>query len=270
MKVRFGEFHQRSLNIREEIHRTLKRLPVHKRLIFRILLPTARKAVARREISKALAIRMVNEMRKGYRVLAEKMTASGISLLDDPDQIYFLTHDEIGKLIKTKDRSILLKANQRRELLPESDKLQFQEVCFGIPEPMKVRLYPEIREGQLRGTPVSCGKIKARVRIIHTLEEADQLENGEIMVASFTDIGWTPYFSIISGLITEIGSPLSHGAVVAREYGIPAIVGVKEATSLLSTGELVFLDGDRGVVERNEGRGTKDEGRRTRDEGRRT
>ena len=244
-KVRFGDLQHRSIDVKQEIRRTLKKLPFHKRLIFKILLPTARTAVARREISKALSIKMVNELRKGYRALA-----SGINLLDDSDQIYFLTHEEIGQLIETGDRSLLKKANRRRKLLPETDKLQFDEVCFGIPEPIKHLETIEIKEGQLHGTPVSSGKIKARVRIIHTLEDADKLERGEIMVASFTDIGWTPYFSIISGLVTEIGSPLSHGAVVAREYGIPAVVGVKGARSSLSDGEFVLLDGDRGIVEK--------------------
>lgn len=266
-KVRFGDFQHRTFDAQQEIRSTLKKLPFHKRLVFRILLPTARKAVARREISKALSIKMVNELRKGYRALAEKMIQdtgygirdylsqianreSPVGLLDDTDQIYFLTHEEIGRLLDTGDRSLLEKANRRRKQLPETDKLQFNEVCFGIPEPIEKPVVVEVKEGQLHGTPVSSGKIKARVRIIHRLEDADNLQRGEIMVASFTDIGWTPYFSIISGLITEIGSPLSHGAVVAREYGIPAVVGVKGARSVLTNGEFVLLDGDRGIVER--------------------
>lgn len=270
-KVKFGDVQHRTFDVKQEIERTLKRLPLHKRIVFKILLPTARKAVARREISKALSIKMVNELRKGYRALAMKMLdpeydpspdssptreksigrpASGIIALDDPDQIYFLTHEEIGQLIDSGDRSLLEKANRRRKLLPETDKLQFDEICFGIPEPVEHTRVVEIKEGLLHGTPVSSGKVKARVRIIHSIGDADKLERGEIMVASFTDIGWTPYFSIISGLVTEIGSPLSHGAVVAREYGIPAVVGVKGARATLSDGEFVLLDGDRGIVER--------------------
>jgi len=245
-KVRLGPVEHRSVDVGEEIRNTLKKLPLHKRIIFRILLPTARKAVARREISKALAIKMVNELRKGYRALAIKM-------LDDTDQIYFLTHEEIGRLIEKDDRSLIDKANRRRELLPETDRLRFPEVCFGIPEPLEEEGNPEVREGQLQGIPVSSGKTTAPVRIVHTLEDAGRLQKGEIMVASFTDIGWTPYFSIISGLVTEIGSPLSHGAVVAREYGIPAVVGVKGAKTWLRDGETILLDGDLGVVTKYEG-----------------
>ncbi|MBE0647397.1 MAG: hypothetical protein IH596_06415 [Bacteroidales bacterium] len=249
-KVGFGDLRHRTVDVKQEIRQTLKKLPLHKRFIFKILLPTARTAVARREISKALSIKMVNELRKGYRALASKMLDPGSLMLDDEDQIYFLTHEEIGKLIDTGNRSVLEKANRRRKLLPETDLLQFDEVCYGIPEPIENPIPLEIKESQLHGTPVSSGKIKARVRIIHSLKDADNLERGEIMVASFTDIGWTPYFSIISGLVTEIGSPLSHGAVVAREYGIPAVVGVKGARSSLTDGEFVLLDGDRGIVEK--------------------
>ena len=249
-KVRFGDMQRRNFDLKEETAKTLRKLPLIKRLIFISLLPTARKAVARREISKSLVIKMVNELRKGYRVLAKKMLDAGSSMLDDDDQIYFLTYEEIGRLIETGDKNLLTIANRRRELLPETDQLQFDEVCHGIPEPLKPRQVKETLEGQLNGTPVSSGKVKARVRVIHTLKDADLLEKGEIMVASFTDIGWSPYFSIISGLITEIGSPLSHGAVVAREYGIPAIVGVKGAKVFLQNGDFVLLDGDRGVIEK--------------------
>jgi len=249
-KVRFGEIRRREFDVREETRKALRKLPFHKRIIFRMLLPTARKAVARREISKALSIKMVNELRKGYRALASKMLDAGCWMLDDADQIYFLTHEEIGELIQTDDRNLLKKANRRRELLPETDHLQFDEVCYGIPEPREEKYVPDVKEGQLHGTPVSSGKVKARVRIINTLEDANRLDKGEIMVASFTDIGWSPYFSIISGLITEIGSPLSHGAVVAREYGIPAVVGVKEAKTFLRDGDFILLDGDKGVIER--------------------
>ena len=74
------------------------------------------------------------------------------------------------------------------------------------------------------------------------MEEADKLEKGDIMVCQYTDIGWSPYFAIIGGIITEIGSPLSHGAVVAREYGIPAIVNMQGAMEHFKDGEEVLMD----------------------------
>ncbi len=245
-RVRIGEVKHVRHDIPGEIREVLSYLPLWKRLILMSMIPAARKAVARREISKALSIKMVSTVRKGYRVLAEKMVDAG--LLDDADQIYFLTHDEIGQLIN--DQSPMWKkiADKRRKILPELDNLVFEEISFGIPEPLEQEAAIIITEGQLRGIPVSSGVIEGRARIIHSLNDAEQLEEGEIMIASFTDIGWTPYFSIIGGLITEIGSPLSHGAVVAREYGIPAVVGAKGAKKFIANGDLIRLDGNRGII----------------------
>ena len=247
-RIRAGEVKHRVHDTRKEITAALSGLRPLTRVILRSMIPMARKAVARREITKALSIRMVDTIRKGYHSLAEKLIAEG--LLSDDDQVYFLTHEELGSLIADRDPAWKIKADKRRELLPESDKLIFEEVSFGIPEPLEEDQYIQLKEGQIAGIPVSSGIVEATVRIIHSLEDAEQLREGEIMVASFTDIGWTPYFSIISGLITEIGSPLSHGAVVAREYGIPAIVCVKGAKKILKTGDRIKLDGVQGLIER--------------------
>ena len=81
-----------------------------------------------------------------------------------------------------------------------------------------------------------------------TLEEAAALQAGEILIAPITDVGWTPYFSLIAGLATDVGSAVSHGAVVAREYGLPAVVNLRVATSRFKTGDMVTLDGDRGTL----------------------
>jgi len=250
-KVKTKEFKPVHKDMKLVMHEALNYLPLMKRAVLKLLIPASRRAVARREISKAYSIKMVSIIRKAYFVLAGRMVKSG--LLDDTDQIYFLTHEEIGELITDKKPEWKEKATRRRELFPETDKLQFDEVCRGIPEPREEEPEIQITEGQIVGIPVSNGIVEARVRIIHSIEDANLLTEGEIMVASFTDIGWTPYFSIISGLITEIGSPLSHGAVVAREYGIPAIVGVKGAKKILKDGDLVRLNGDCGIIEKISG-----------------
>ena len=98
--------------------------------------------------------------------------------------------------------------------------------------------------------PVSNGECEGVVRIVHSAEDANKLQKGEIMVARFTDIGWTPYYSVVNGLITEIGSSLSHGAVVAREYGLPTIVNVKGATKVLKDGDRIVMDASRGRISR--------------------
>ena len=245
--VRIGEVKHHPPDTSVEISMALGHLPFIKRKILAAMIPVSRKAVARREISKALSIKMVSTARKGCRALADKMLTAG--LLDDVDQLYFLTLAEIGQLLVDKSPEWKNTANKRRKILPELDSLIFEEVSFGIPEPLEHEVEIVISEGQLKGIPVSGGVVVGPARIINSLHDAEQLREGEIMVAAFTDIGWTPYFSIIAGLITEIGSPLSHGAVVAREYGIPAVVGAKGARRFLHDGDLVRLDGNRGIVE---------------------
>ncbi|MCX6282125.1 MAG: PEP-utilizing enzyme [Bacteroidetes bacterium] len=247
-RIKAGDVTHTSHNVKKEISVALRSLKPVTRIILRSMISTARKAVARREITKALSIKMVDTIRKGYQSLARQLTA--LELLDDTDQVYFLTHEELGQLISDRNSSWKEIANKRRGMLPEADNLIFEEVSFGIPEPIEEEQKFELKEGQLAGIPVSSGIVQAPVRIIHSLEDAEMLKEGEVMVASFTDIGWTPYFSIISGLITEIGSPLSHGAVVAREYGIPAVVGAKGAKKFLKTGDIIKLDGEKGLIEK--------------------
>lgn len=91
--------------------------------------------------------------------------------------------------------------------------------------------------------------MEGTARVAHTLSEAAQLQPGEILVTPITDIGWTPYFSMISGLITDLGSAVSHGAVIAREYGLPCVVNSRVGTRAINTGDRIRLDGDTGVVE---------------------
>ncbi|MBJ7291537.1 MAG: pyruvate, water dikinase [Williamsia sp.] len=88
------------------------------------------------------------------------------------------------------------------------------------------------------------------MRVAKSIVEARDLQRGEILVTPVTDVGWTPYFTVISALVTDIGSSVSHGAVVAREYGLPCIVNTLVATQSLVTGDRVRVDGDRGVVTR--------------------
>jgi len=246
-RVRSGAKEHTHEGSKKKVKEILAGLKPMQRIIIKSFLNNARISVSRREITKSASIKLLHKIRTAWQHYAELLVKAG--LLNDTDQVYYLTHEEIGQMIKNHSPSWLAKANKRRELLPQTAGLQFAEVCQGIPEPVLEQQEPEILDGQLKGIPVSSGVAEARVRIVNTLEDAVLLQPGEIMVASFTDIGWTPYFSIVSGLITETGSPLSHGAVVAREYGIPAVVGAKGAKQFLKNGDIVKLDGDRGIVE---------------------
>lgn len=102
--------------------------------------------------------------------------------------------------------------------------------------------------GALVGNPVSPGVVEGVVRVVHD-PHTETLHPGEILVAHFTDPGWTPLFIDAAGRIMEVGGAMNHGSVVAREYGIPAVVGVRDATKKLRTGQRVRLDGNRGIIE---------------------
>ena len=98
------------------------------------------------------------------------------------------------------------------------------------------------------GLPVSAGTIEGRARVIMDIAQAD-LEPGDILVTAYTDPSWTPLFLAIKGLVTEVGGQMTHGAVIAREYGLPAVVGVEDATRRIRDGQPIRVDGTNGYVE---------------------
>lgn len=100
----------------------------------------------------------------------------------------------------------------------------------------------------LTGFPGAAGRVEGKVRILSDPEDADTLLPGEILVATTTNVGWTPIFPRVAAVITDVGAPLSHAAIVARELGIPAVVGCGNATLRLKTGERVMVDGGQGIV----------------------
>ena len=203
----------------------------------------ARQAVVDREYTKSRLIDIIDRFKTQYARLAEMLVEAG--LLDDADQIYFLTHEEIGQLIAGGQRLSSV-AVRRRKAYAIQEELSFDDIYVG--KPIANRYDDTPSDEKLRGVPVSNGLCEGVVRVVYTADDANLLQKGEIMVARFTDIGWTPYYSVVNGLITEIGSSLSHGAVVAREYGLPAIVNVKGATKLLKNGDRISMDASKGIV----------------------
>jgi pyruvate,water dikinase len=139
-------------------------------------------------------------------------------------------------------------AIERRKALAFHEKMEFAEIYVGKPEPVVWRPTASDAEGELVGRPVSRGVVEGLARVAMTIEEAADLQPGEILIAPITDVGWTPYFSLIAGLATDVGSAVSHGAVIAREYGLPAIVNLRSATKVFKTGDRVRLDADKGVL----------------------
>ena len=106
----------------------------------------------------------------------------------------------------------------------------------------------DVPAGALIGLPVSAGTVEGRARVILDMARAD-LEPGDILVTAHTDPSWTPLFVAVAGLVTEVGGLMTHGAVIAREYGLPAVVGVVDATRLIADGQRIRLHGTDGYVE---------------------
>ena len=100
----------------------------------------------------------------------------------------------------------------------------------------------------MKGFPGAAGTITGTVKVITDLSQIDQVQQGDILVTVATNIGWTLVFPRVSAIVTDIGAPLSHAAIVAREFGIPAVVGCGNATTVLKTGDIVTVDGARGTV----------------------
>lgn len=213
----------------------------------RPLVSVARKAVIRREKSKALSIKILDKIRDGYWVLGRQLMAGGY--LTDPSDVFFYSMSELSQMAKkTAPLSWKERAQARRKRMEQANQLRFDDVLKGKPFPKASLSHIALNANQLSGIPVCPGIITGPVRLIHGREDAHLLKPGEIMVAPFTDIGWTPFYAVASGLVTEIGSPLSHGAVVAREYGLPTIVSVAGAMQWLKTGDIVTLNGLEGTL----------------------
>ncbi len=222
----------------------LQSVPKSKHKKIKGLIDKARSGAWHREYTKSRCMRTTSMFRRAYRLIAQKMVEK--SILPDADLIYFVTKEEIGELING-NRVIVKKAMKRRRLYPIQCSLKFEEVYCGKPIPIKDDVDLSGKT-DFQGLPVSNGLVKGKARIVRTVEDANKLQNGEIMVASCTDVGWTPYYCTVAGLITEIGSCLSHGVVVAREYGLPTIVNVRGIMNAIEDGDVITMDGGTGAI----------------------
>ncbi|MGN0818191.1 MAG: PEP/pyruvate-binding domain-containing protein [Candidatus Coproplasma sp.] len=209
----------------------------------KFLAPRARQAVVDREYSKSLIIKVIDKFKDAYIRLSEMLVKEGY--LADEDSIYFLTNDEIGKLLSG-EKTLKRKALSRRAIFGELEELSFEDICIGKPE--KIVVSDNQNADSLHGIPVCKGLVYGEARVVRCAADAERLQRGEIMVAPFTDIGWSPYYSLVGALVTEVGSALSHGAVVAREYCLPTVVNVKNATKIIKTGDYVAVNASAGLV----------------------
>jgi pyruvate,water dikinase len=208
-------------------------------------LPRAHNAIRRREHTKSQLVQVAHLFKQGFRHLGALLVQEG--KLPDADLVNFFTVAELGDVVRGVPEQRLALAIARREALGYQQLLEFPEISVGKPEPVDMKAGPP-EDGVLTGRPASRGAVEGVARVVHTLEEAASLRANEILVTPITDIGWTPYFSMIAGLVTDLGSSVSHGAVIAREYGLPCVVNTRQGTRLIKTGDRIRLDGDSGKV----------------------
>ncbi|NLU96150.1 phosphoenolpyruvate synthase [Chitinophaga sp. Ak27] len=169
-------------------------------------------------------------------------------IIAEKEDSYYLTFDELREVVRTRelDRQII---PQRKAAYITYEKLSPPRVMTSDGEIITGKYQRDhLPANAIVGLPVSAGVIEGRARVILNMETA-VLEEGDILVTAFTDPSWTPLFVSIKGLITEVGGLMTHGAVIAREYGLPAIVGIDNATRLIKDGQRIRLNGTEGYVE---------------------
>ncbi|MBD1322565.1 PEP/pyruvate-binding domain-containing protein [Gordonia hankookensis] len=215
----------------------------------RLLARWAQSGARGREHTKSKMALMAHRLKLGYRHLGEVLAGSG--RLPDADLVFFFDRTELHRVVGGDDVVGLVRdAVKRREALAFQDSLEFDDVSVGRPSPLVTPPQRGDTGDAIVGRAAGRGTVEGVVRVAKSIVDARELQSGEILVAPITDVGWTPYFTVIAALVTDIGSSVSHGAVVAREYGLPCVVNTLVATQVLETGDRVRVDGDRGVVTR--------------------
>jgi pyruvate,water dikinase len=177
---------------------------------------------------------------------AERLVQTHV--LREKEDIYYLTFQELQEVVRTNllDEQLVL---QRQDALRFYRSLTPPRVLTSDGEAVAgAYRRDDLPTGALVGLPVSAGTVEGRARVVRDVAEAD-LDPGDILVTAYTDPSWTPLFLAIAGLVTEVGGLMTHGAVIAREYGLPAVVGVEHATRLIRDGQSIRVHGTDGYIE---------------------
>lgn len=221
--------------------------------LYRFLLARARQAMRLREGAKSALVRLVRPARMAALAIGSRLAAKGV--LAQAEDVFFLTGDEIASLLSAQwdGQGLAAILAHRRAERARLEALAAPDVILG--DRAVVNLRAELGEhapdpkGALRGVAVSSGQARGPARLIGHPREGGALQRGEVLVAPSTDPAWTPLFLRAAAVVMEVGGYLSHGAIVAREYGIPAVVNVAGAMTALRDGQELLVDGDSGLVE---------------------
>jgi pyruvate,water dikinase len=177
---------------------------------------------------------------------AERLVRAGV--LPEEEDIFFLSFQELHDVVRTDqlDEDLI---RRRKDAFRSYQALTPPRVLTSEGEALTgAYRRDDVPTGALVGLAVSAGTVEGRARVILDMAEAD-LEPGDILVTPHTDPSWSPLFVAIRGLVTEVGGMMTHGAVITREYGLPAVVGVEHATQLIQDGQRIRVNGTEGYVE---------------------
>ncbi len=244
----FERGRQQAMEKEREILERLKRLPDGERKAAdtQRMIGLVRNFIGYREYPKYAMMSRYFVYKQALLGEAERLVRAGV--LCEQDDMYYLTLEDLREAVRTQKVDHTLIAS-RKEDFRWFETLTPPRVMTSDGEIITGRYKREnLPPGALVGLAVSSGVVEGRARVIRKMEEAN-LEEGDILVTAFTDPGWTPLFVSIKGLVTEVGGLMTHGAVIAREYGLPAVVGVENATKLIKDGQRIRVHGTEGWVE---------------------
>jgi pyruvate,water dikinase len=198
-------------------------------------------------------------MRRMLRELGRRLVAAQV--IAESDDVFWLEHDELRSASFALDMGRaggegFTDAVSQRKATWRAQKLVMPPLLlprgkrfFGVDlEPWMPGRMDEQTGATIAGVGASPGRVTAPARVLHGPEDFGQMQPGEVLVANITTPAWTPLFAMASAVVTDIGGPLSHGSIVAREYGIPAVMGTGVATRRIQSGESIRVDGDAGTV----------------------
>lgn len=247
-KRKFEQGRRVALKKEQEILDRLKQLPdgEQKAKETKRMIDLIRNFIGYREYPKYGMVNRYFVYKKALLKEAEQLVKANV--IHNKEDIYYLAFEELREVVRTNklDYQIISKRKDEYKLYK---KLTPPRVITSDGEIITGKYKRENLPAEaIVGIPVSSGVIEGRARVILNMEDAD-LEDGDILVTSFTDPGWTPLFVSIKGLVTEVGGVMTHGAVIAREYGLPAVVGVDNATKLIKDGQRIRVHGTEGYIE---------------------
>ncbi len=247
-RLKFEQGRQAALDKEHELLERLKQLPdgEEKAKETKRMIDLVRNLSGYREYPKYAIVSRYFIYKQALRKEAERLVEAGV--IHEKEDIDYLTFEDLREVVRNHelDYQIISKRKDEHRL---HEKLSPPRVLTSDGEIVTGEYKREnLPPGAIVGLPVSAGVIEGRARVILNLEHA-VLEEGDILVTSFTDPSWTPLFVSIKGLVTEVGGLMTHGAVIAREYGLPAVVGVENATKLIQDRQRIRVHGTEGYVE---------------------